>query len=128
MRSGSGWPPGPGTKVYGAVSVKVAYYARAEVVGLVPPSVFIPAPKVESALVRIVRHPVPPVAVPSADGCSTLVRAGFAQRRKMLRGALRAELGDDTGALLAAAGIDGAARAETLTLEQWAALAREVDR
>ena len=70
--------------------------------------------------------PVPPVAVPSAARLFELVRAGFGQRRKMLRGALRAELGDDAGALLAAAGIDGAARAETLTLAQWAALAREV--
>jgi 16S rRNA (adenine1518-N6/adenine1519-N6)-dimethyltransferase len=119
---------GPGTKVYGAVSVKIAYYARAEVVGLVPPSVFIPAPKVESALVRIVRHPAPPVVVPSAERLFELVRAGFGQRRKMLRGALRAALGDDTGEVLAAAGIDGSARAETLTLEQWAALARAVDR
>ena len=64
---------GPGTKVYGAVSVKIAYYARAEVVGFVRPSVFIPAPKVESALVRIVRHPAPPVVVPSRGA---LVRAG----------------------------------------------------
>ena len=119
---------GPGTKAYGAVSVKIAYYARADVVGLVPPSVFVPAPKVESALVKIVRHPAPPVVVPSPARLFALVRAGFGQRRKMLRGALRAEVGDDVGELLAAAGIDGAARAETLTLEQWAALARVVDR
>ncbi len=118
---------GPGTKTYGAVSVKIAYYARAEVVGLVPASVFIPAPKVESALVRIVRHPSPPVEVPSAERLFALVRAGFGQRRKMLRGALRAELGEQTADRLAAAGIDGTARAETLTLDQWAALARAVD-
>ena len=115
---------GPGTKTYGAVSVKVGYYARAEVVGLVPASVFIPAPRVESALVRIVRHEQPPVAVPSAERLFALVRAGFGQRRKMLRGALRAELGDQVDTVLATAGIDGKARAETLTLDQWAALAR----
>jgi len=114
---------GPGTKAYGAVSVKVAYYAGAEVVGLVPPTVFIPAPKVDSALVRIVRHSRPPVSVPSPDRLFALVRAGFAQRRKMLRGALRAELGTDVESVLASAGIDGRARAETLTLDQWAALA-----
>ncbi len=114
---------GPGTKAYGAVSVKVAYYARAEVVGLVPPTVFIPAPKVDSALVRIVRHAQPPVSVPSPDRLFALVRAGFAQRRKMLRGALRAELGTNVESVLASAGIDGRARAETLTLDQWAALA-----
>ncbi len=114
----------PGTKAYGAVSVKIAYYGRAELVGTVPPTVFVPAPKVESALVRIVRHAAPPVVVPSAARLFTLVRAGFGQRRKMLRGALRAELGDDVEQVLAAAGIDGRARAETLTLDQWAALAR----
>ena len=119
---------GPGSKAFGAVSVKIAYYAKAEVVGLVPASVFIPAPKVESALVRIERHAIPPVSVQSPARLFALVRAGFAQRRKMLRGALRGEFGERTGELLAAAGIDGSARAETLTLEQWAALTREADR
>ena len=117
---------GPGTKTYGAVSVKIAYYGHARVVGTVPPSVFIPAPKVDSALVRIVRHNEPPVVVPSEDRLFALVRAGFGQRRKMLRGALRAELGDDVEQLLESAEIDGRMRAETLTLEQWAALARVV--
>ena len=117
---------GPGTKAYGAVSVKIAYYGRARVVGTVSPSVFIPAPKVDSALVRIVRHAEPPVVVRSEDRLFALVRAGFGQRRKMLRGALRAELGDDVEQLLESANIDGRVRAETLTLEQWAALARVV--
>ncbi len=117
---------GPGTKVYGGVSVKIAYYGHARVVGIVPPSVFVPVPKVDSALVRIVRHPEPPVVVPSEDRLFALVRAGFGQRRKMLRGALRAELGDDVERILESANIDGRARAETLTLEQWAALARAV--
>ena len=121
---GERFASGPGTKAYGAVSVKVAYYARAEVVGLVPASVFIPAPRVESALVRLVRHPTPPVDVPSPDRLFALVRAGFGQRRKMLRGALRAELGPRTEEVLAAAGIDGRVRAEELTLDRWAELAR----
>jgi 16S rRNA (adenine1518-N6/adenine1519-N6)-dimethyltransferase len=117
---------GPGTKAYGAVSVKVAYFASARVVGIVPPSVFIPAPRVESALVHLVRHPSPPVDVPSASRLFALVRAGFGQRRKMLRGALRAELGDGVGDTLTTAGIDPRARAETLTLDDWARLARAV--
>lgn len=121
---GERFASGPGTKAYGAVSVKIAYYARAEVVGLVPPSVFIPAPRVESALVRLVRHGRPPVAVPTPDRLFALVRAGFGQRRKMLRGALRGELGDRTDAVLATAGIDGRSRAEELTLDRWAELAR----
>jgi len=117
---------GPGTKAYGAVSVKVAYFASARVVGIVPPSVFVPAPRVESALVHLVRHPQPPVDVPSAARLFALVRAGFGQRRKMLRGALRTDLGDRTEADLVAAGIDPRARAETLTLDDWARLARVV--
>ena len=117
---------GPGTKAYGAVSVKIAYYGHARVVGTVSPSVFIPAPKVDSALVRIVRYTEPPVVVPSEARLFALVRAGFGQRRKMLRGALRAELGDDVEHILESANIDGRVRAETLTLEQWAALARVV--
>ena len=95
-------------------------------VGIVPPSVFVPVPKVDSALVRIVRHSEPPVAVPSEAQLFALVRAGFGQRRKMLRGALRAELGENVERILETANIDGRARAETLTLEQWAALARAV--
>ena len=115
---------GPGTKVYGSPSVKVAYFGRARVVGLVPPSVFIPMPRVDSALVQIVRHDAPPVAVPSPDRLFTLVRAGFGQRRKMLRSALRAELGDEVEQILEAAGIDPRRRAETLSLDDWAAVAR----
>jgi 16S rRNA (adenine1518-N6/adenine1519-N6)-dimethyltransferase len=117
---------GPGTKAYGAVSVKVAFHASARVVGLVPPTVFLPAPRVESALVRLVRHPEPPVEVPSPQRLFALVRAGFGQRRKMLRSALRAELGDDVTAILERAAIDPRARAETLALDDWARLARVV--
>src|SRR5262249_3794568 len=109
----------PGSKVYGAVSVKVAYYADAEVVGSVPPAVFVPKPKVDSALVRLTRR-APPVAVPDPERLFGLVRAGFATRRKTLRRALAAEVDD---AAFAAAGIDPSARAETLSLQQWAALA-----
>jgi len=110
---------GPGSKVYGAVSVKVAYYTDAEVVGTVPPDVFVPKPNVDSALVRLTRRPSP-VAVADPDRLFSLVRAGFATRRKTLRRALAAEVGEAT---FAAAGIDPRARAETLSLEQWAALA-----
>jgi 16S rRNA (adenine1518-N6/adenine1519-N6)-dimethyltransferase len=115
---------GPGSRVYGAPSVKAAYFASVAVVGVVPPTVFVPEPRVESALVRLVRHVRPPVAVPDPEVLFALVRSGFAQRRKMVRGALRAELGDRVTAVLADAGIDGRVRAETLALEDWAALAR----
>jgi 16S rRNA (adenine1518-N6/adenine1519-N6)-dimethyltransferase len=117
---------GVGDDAYGAVSVKVAYYASARVVGVVPPTVFAPRPNVESALVRIVRHPEPPVSVPSEPALFSLVQSGFAQRRKMLRGAMRTTLGGDASEVLRAAGVDPRARAESLDLEDWARLARTV--
>jgi 16S rRNA (adenine1518-N6/adenine1519-N6)-dimethyltransferase len=115
---------GPGEEAYGAVSVKVAYYTRARVLGTVPATVFVPRPRVESALVAMDRRPTPPVDVPSPDRLFALVRGGFAQRRKTLRQALRPLLGDGSADVLRAAGIDPGARAEVLGLEEWAALAR----
>jgi len=109
---------GPGDAAYGIPSVKVALRATAEVVGRVPPTVFVPQPRVESALVRIVRRHRPAVdADPVA--LSRLVDAGFNQRRKMLRRSLSG-LVDADG--FAQAGVDPTARAETLTLHDWAAL------
>jgi 16S rRNA (adenine1518-N6/adenine1519-N6)-dimethyltransferase len=67
---------------------------------------------------------VPPVDVTSAGALFTLVRAGFAQRRKMLRGALRSVLAARTEAVLTAAGVDPRARAESLDLAAWAAVTR----
>ena len=114
----------PGGRAYGAVTVKVGYYGLASVVGIVPPGVFYPPPKVDSALVRIDRHASPPIEVPSVDALFVLVRAGFAQRRKMLRAALRPLLGDRTIPVLTTAGVDPTARAETLDLDAWGAVAR----
>jgi len=114
----------PGTRAYGAVSVKVDYYATARVVGTVSPSVFVPQPKVDSALVLLERRARPPVEVASPDALFELVRSGFATRRKMLRRSLRGVLGDRTEAVLVAAGVDPTARAEELALPAWAALAR----
>jgi 16S rRNA (adenine1518-N6/adenine1519-N6)-dimethyltransferase len=114
-----------GTRASGAVSVKVAYHADAQVVGAVPASVFLPRPKVESVLVRLDRRATPAVDVPSPSRMFELVRAGFAQRRKMLRRSLRPVLGDRVGTVLAAAGVDPSARAENLDLDAWASLARE---
>jgi 16S rRNA (adenine1518-N6/adenine1519-N6)-dimethyltransferase len=114
----------PGGRDYGAVSVKVAYHGAARVVGAVPRSVFMPPPNVDSVLVEVVRHLAPPVEVPSPDALFVLVRAGFAQRRKMLRGALKPVLGERTTTVLAAAGVDPTARAEALDLTAWSAIAR----
>jgi len=114
----------PGDAQYGAVSVKVAYYSHASLLGVVPPTVFIPRPKVDSVLVALERRPAPPVDVPSTDELFVLVRSGFAQRRKMLRRALNPVLGDRTVAVLDSAGVAPTARAETLGLDEWAAVAR----
>jgi 16S rRNA (adenine1518-N6/adenine1519-N6)-dimethyltransferase len=112
----------PGSKAYGAVSVKVAYHAVARVEGRVPPAVFVPRPSVESVLVRIVRRDTVAVdpAVVGPDRLFTVVRAGFAHRRKMLRRALVDVI--DPAAFTAAA-VDPAARAEELSVEDWGRLA-----
>jgi 16S rRNA (adenine1518-N6/adenine1519-N6)-dimethyltransferase len=111
---------GVGDDAYGAVSVKVAYYATAKVVGTVSPNVFVPKPKVESALVRFVRHERPPVHVRDVDRLFELVRAGFATRRKTLRNTLDGRVDPER---FATAQVDPQARAETLSLADWARLA-----
>jgi 16S rRNA (adenine1518-N6/adenine1519-N6)-dimethyltransferase len=108
-----------GDDAFGAVSVKVAWWAAARVVGRVPPTVFLPPPNVDSALVELIRHPSPPVAVHDPARMFTLINAGFATRRKMLR---RTLAGMVTPEAFGAAGIDPTARAETLTLAEWARL------
>ncbi len=113
---------GPGGGAYGAVSVKVSYWATATVVGRVPPSVFLPVPNVESVLVDIRRRPEPAIG-PDADPerLFTLVAAGFAQRRKMLRRSLAGLVPPEA---FAAAGVRPEARAEELDVEDWGRLAR----
>jgi 16S rRNA (adenine1518-N6/adenine1519-N6)-dimethyltransferase len=111
----------PGDDAYGAVSVKVAYWATAKVVGRVPATVFHPVPNVESALVRIDRRPAPAVGHDvDRDWLFRLVRTGFGQRRKMLRRSLAALVPAET---FVAAGIRPEARAEELSVEDWGRLA-----
>jgi 16S rRNA (adenine1518-N6/adenine1519-N6)-dimethyltransferase len=107
---------GPGSKQYGAVSVKVAYWATARVVGLVPASVFVPRPNVESALVRIDRRP-PPDVPPHL--LFPLVKEAFGQRRKMLRKSLRGRV---TTEQFEAAGVAPESRPEELGLDAWCRL------
>jgi 16S rRNA (adenine1518-N6/adenine1519-N6)-dimethyltransferase len=99
--------------------VKVAYWATAQVVGRVGPTVFLPRPKVDSVLVRITRRPQP--ATPAdPERLFALVRAGFGQRRKMLRRSL-ADLVD--GPDFDRAGIAPESRAEQLSVTDWGRLA-----
>ncbi len=118
---------GPGDGAYGAVSVKVAYWASASVVGRVPASVFVPRPRVESVLVRLDRRPIGcDGEIPAAAGQAgyerlfAVVRAGFGQRRKMLRRSLE---GVVAPAAFADTGIPPTARAEELGLPEWRGLA-----
>jgi 16S rRNA (adenine1518-N6/adenine1519-N6)-dimethyltransferase len=113
---------GVGDEAYGAVSVKVAYWATASLAGRVPPSVFIPRPKVESVLVEIERRSSPAVdpAVVAPERLFQLVRTGFGQRRKMLR---RSLAGLVDGSVFAAAGVEETARAEDLSVTDWGRLA-----
>jgi 16S rRNA (adenine1518-N6/adenine1519-N6)-dimethyltransferase len=115
----------PGSRAYGAPSVRVAYHATARVCGHVPASVFVPRPKVESVLVSLSRRPAPAVDVSSPTLLFELVHAGFAQRRKMLRRSLRPVLGDRADSVLVAAGVDPSLRAEALELDDWASVAQE---
>lgn len=112
----------PGSGAYGAVSVKVAYWATASIAGRVPASVFVPRPNVESVLVAIERRPSPavdPETVP-ADRLFALVRSGFAQRRKMLRRSLAGQAGPDA---FEASGVSPESRAEELDVHAWGRLA-----
>ena len=110
---------GVGDDAYGAVSVKVSYWATAKVVGLVPPTVFLPRPNVDSALVAIERRAQPATDAPR-DRLFTLVRAGFGQRRKMLRRSLGELV---TPEVFDSAGVRPEARAEELDVEAWGRLA-----
>ena len=114
----------PGDDGYGAVSLKVAYRATATILRKVPPEVFWPRPTVASVVVRLERRASPPVEV-DEPRLWRLVDAGFAERRKTMRNALR-RLGlsvGDAERALAAAGIAPNARAEELDLEAFARLA-----
>jgi 16S rRNA (adenine1518-N6/adenine1519-N6)-dimethyltransferase len=104
------------------VSVKVAYWGKARIVGTVPPTVFLPQPKVDSALVSIVRHQSPAVdpAVATHAELFELVQTGFGKRRKMLRGSLAGlVVGDD----FERAGVSEQARPEEFDVHQWGRLA-----
>ena len=111
-----------GDAAYGAVSVKVAYWAEARIAGKVPASVFHPRPNVESALVAIRRRPEPAVdpAMVGHDRLFEVVRAGFATRRKMLRRALAGVVDPEA---FERAGVAPESRAEELDVEAWGRLA-----
>jgi 16S rRNA (adenine1518-N6/adenine1519-N6)-dimethyltransferase len=114
---------GPGSKVYGVPSVKLAWYAEARSAGKVPPAVFWPVPNVDSGLVAFTRREPPSGA--DRRAVFAVVDAAFAQRRKTLRAALAGWAGgaDAAERVLIAAGVSPQARGESLTVAQFAAIA-----
>lgn len=118
---------GPGTKDYGALSLAVQYYARPQVMLTVPSSCFMPRPNVDSAVIKLTTHQVPPVSVSDERLLFQIIRAAFNQRRKTLVNSLKnaADLNvtkDEVLAALEKMQLSATVRGEALTLEQFAQL------
>lgn len=118
---------GPGTKDYGALSLAVQYYVKPEVVVQVPPSCFMPRPKVGSTVIQLTKYPIPPVSVKDGRFMFSLIRASFNQRRKTLVNGLANAAGlgltkEKVAAALETMGLPGTVRGEALSLEEFAAL------
>lgn len=119
----------PGTKEYGSLSIAIQYYCTAEVAMIVPKTVFMPQPNVDSAVIRLIKHDKPPVTVINEDFLFEVTRASFAQRRKTILNNLQAGLQDGKKkkdlivAALEASGIEPTRRGETLTIEEFGRLA-----
>ncbi|MEY2610887.1 MAG: rRNA ((1518)-N(6)/adenine(1519)-N(6))-dimethyltransferase RsmA [Actinomycetota bacterium] len=113
-----------GSSDYGAVSVKVAYWATSRILGDVPPTVFVPRPKVTSSIIEITRRETPAIG-PELDPRElfSVVRTAFGQRRKMLRRSLAARTSD---AIFEDAAVSPEARPEDLDVEQWGRLATAI--
>ena len=120
-----------GTTDYGALSVAVNYYSEPEIVTHVPPSAFIPQPKVSSSVIKLNIREKPPVEVNNEKGFFKVVKAAFGQRRKTLLNALSnagdIPIGkDEVKKVLEDCGIDPQRRGETLTLEDFADLSNRI--
>lgn len=116
----------PGTKDYGTLSIAVQYYCEPQLVCVVPSGAFIPAPNVDSAVIRLQRRAAPAVAVSDEAQFFRVVHASFAQRRKTLGNNLAALAGKERKAelaeLLRGSGIEPERRGETLSLQEFATL------
>jgi 16S rRNA (adenine1518-N6/adenine1519-N6)-dimethyltransferase len=115
---------GPGSRVYGVPSAKLAWFARLRSAGAVPRSVFWPVPRVDSRLVAFERRD-PPATSASRAEVFGVIDAAFAQRRKTLRAALAGWAGSarDAERILVAAGVDPGARGESLGVTDFARVA-----
>ncbi len=109
----------PGSKKYGRLSVMMQYYCAAECLFDVYPESFDPSPKVMSAIIKLIPHPKPPVVVNDLMVFKQVVTQAFSQRRKTLRNSLKKLISEDCFVRL---GIDPVARAETISLLEFANL------
>lgn len=121
----------PGTKSYGALTAAVTYYANPQILKDVPPSAFMPQPKVWSSVIRLKMREKPAAEVKSEEMFFKVVRASFALRRKTLLNALTksAEFSlskDEAAHILESAGIDPQRRGETLSLDEFAKIADSI--
>ncbi|CUM84587.1 MULTISPECIES: 16S rRNA (adenine(1518)-N(6)/adenine(1519)-N(6))-dimethyltransferase RsmA [Turicibacter] len=113
----------PGSKDYNALSIAVQYYTEAKIALNVPKTVFIPAPNVDSSVVKLTKREQPAVAVENEDFFLEIVHAAFKQRRKTIQNNLNQHFNDlakeDVTKLLEEAGIVPSRRGETLTIEEF---------
>lgn len=115
----------PGSRIYGALSVAVQYYTEPAIIMEVPREKFIPVPKVDSAVINMKLRDEPPVKLADEELFFRVIKAGFGQRRKTLLNSLHT-LGiskADINACLGNLGIDSRRRAETLSIDEFAAIA-----
>ena len=111
-----------GEKAYGLPSVKIEYFAEAKIIADIPPTVFMPKPRVESSIVQIVRHENPIISE-NYEVLFDLIKSAFRHRRKMLRSSLKGILSTDD---FDVTGIDSTNRAENLTLKEWESLTKRI--
>ena len=119
----------PGNKTYGAISAAVQYYCEVEQVISVPKEVFVPRPKVDSAVLKLTIRKETPVDLIDEKAFFVCIKAGFGQRRKTLLNSLTGTYGlskDEIRAILEKAGIDPVRRAETLDMNEFADIANGV--
>lgn len=122
----------PGTKAYGSLSIAIQYYMKAEVAMVVPKAVFMPQPNVDSAVIKLTRHEVPPVQVIDEDFLFKVSRGSFVQRRKTIINNLQSSLPNGKAKKeiilqsLEKVGIEPTRRGETLSIEEFGRLADEL--
>nr|AEP19952.1 dimethyladenosine transferase [Bacillus sp. 15.4] len=122
----------PGTKEYGSLSIAIQFYTHAETVMIVPKTVFMPQPNVDSAVIRLMKRDKPAAQVDDEEFFFKVTRASFAQRRKTILNNLTSQLPDgkqkkdEITASLERAGVDPGRRGETLSIQEFANLSNEL--